>query len=54
MKLPLILVSRIRHLDGAPHLGLAFAITDQQSDQADSIQTIGLGTLGTTIDLDAR
>src|SRR5262249_51161028 len=53
VQVPLILISRIWHLDYAPHVGLAFRKANEQSDQADSVQTVGLGTSGTTIDLDA-
>jgi hypothetical protein len=51
---PLILVSGIRHLDGAPHLRLAFPAANEQSDQADGVQTVGLGTPGAPIHLDTR
>jgi hypothetical protein len=47
-------VSGIWDADRAPHIRLAFAVASEQSDQADGVQTVGLGTPGATIHLDTR
>jgi hypothetical protein len=52
--MPLVFVSGIWDADRAPHIRLAFAVASQQSDQADGVQTVGLGTPGATIHLDTR
>jgi hypothetical protein len=38
----------------APHIRFAFAVASEQSDQADGVQTVCLGTPGATIHLDTR
>ena len=52
--MPLVFVSGIWDDDRAPHIRLAFAVANEQSDQADGVQTIGFGTPGATIHLDTR
>ena len=52
--MPLVFVGGIGDGNRAPHIRLAFAVASEQSDQADGVQTICLGTPGATIHLDTR
>ena len=42
--MPLVFVSGIWDDDCAPHIRLAFAVANEQSGQADGVQTVCLGT----------
>ena len=54
VEMPLIFVSGIWDADCAPHVRLTFAVANEKSDQAYSVQAVRLGTPGSTIHLDTR